>query len=223
MALILNIDTSVESGSVCISRDTEILAFDINENIREHAAWLHPAIQRLLNKTGLKGMDLEALAVSNGPGSYTGLRIGLSAAKGLCYAWKLPLITVGTLEMMACAINKEEADLFCPAIDARRMEIFTAVYDKSMMEIVKPMAMIVDNSSFSNLLSSNVIMFSGNGSKKLQAVLTDDHARFSTESATAVHLSKIAWRNFLQKKFADIAYAEPFYLKEFYTPFSSGN
>ena len=141
MALILNIDTAVESASVCLSKDAEILQLLVNDNRRDHALWLHPAINESITGSGAKTSNLEAIAVTIGPGSYTGLRIGLSAAKGLCYALNIPLITINTLLAMAYSSRDEAGDLFCPMIDARRNEVFTAIYNKVPEEIVKPSAM----------------------------------------------------------------------------------
>lgn len=218
MALILNIDTAVETASVCLSNDAELISLHINDSPKDHAAWLHTAIGKLISEAKLSPNDLQAVAISIGPGSYTGLRIGLSAAKGLCYALNIPLITVGTLKMMAYAVNKEDAQLFCPLIDARRMEVFTAVYDKSLHEIMKPCAMIVTENSFFDLLSLHKIIFFGNGIKKLQHVLSHANAIFRNDTATAANLPHLAYKNFLEGKFSDLAYTEPLYIKEFYSP-----
>lgn len=218
MAILLNIDTAVETASVCLSNDSDLISVAINENQKDHAAWLHTAIQEILQDAGFSVNDLEAIAVSIGPGSYTGLRVGLSAAKGLCYALNIPLISIGTLKIMAHAVNKEEAQLFCPVIDARRMEVFTAVYDRSLHEIVKPCALIVDKNSFADLLASHTIMFCGNGNKKLQSVLSHDNALFSTKVPTAADMPSLAAEYFREKKFFALAYIEPLYIKEFYSP-----
>jgi tRNA threonylcarbamoyladenosine biosynthesis protein TsaB len=218
MALILNIDTAVETASVCLSNDAEMINLSVNDSQKDHAAWLHPSIRKLIQETGRTVNDLQAVAISIGPGSYTGLRIGLSAAKGLCYALNIPLIAVGTLEMMAYAVKKEDAQLLCPLIDARRMEVFTAVYDKSLQEIMKPCAMIIDKNSFEDLLSSHKIIFCGNGRKKLQSILCHINAIFSNNIATAANLSYLARKKFQEGKFSDPAYTEPLYLKEFYSP-----
>jgi tRNA threonylcarbamoyladenosine biosynthesis protein TsaB len=218
MAVLLNIDTAVETASVCLSGDTGVTGLVVNENQKDHAAWLHNAIDGLIQQAGVPITDLEAVAISIGPGSYTGLRIGLAAAKGLCYALNIPLITINTLEMMAHAVKNEPADLFCPLIDARRMEVFTGIYDQSLKEISKPGAMIINKNSFAGLLSSNKIVFCGNGSKKLQTVLSHANAVFSTVAATAADLAPLANANFVKKEFASLSYTEPLYIKEFYSP-----
>ncbi|MDP4265355.1 MAG: tRNA (adenosine(37)-N6)-threonylcarbamoyltransferase complex dimerization subunit type 1 TsaB [Bacteroidota bacterium] len=218
MAILLNIDTALEAASVCLSDDTEVMVMAKNENQKDHAAWLHQAIRELIKKVELDIQSLEAVAVSIGPGSYTGLRIGLSAAKGLCYALNIPLITIGTLEMMALATSRENADLFCPLIDARRMEVFMAVYDRRMTQIIPPASMIVDKNSFADLLSSNKTLFSGSGSKKLQSVLFHANAVFSPKTATVADMLPLTNKFFLEKKFADLAYTEPLYIKGFFSP-----
>jgi tRNA threonylcarbamoyladenosine biosynthesis protein TsaB len=218
MAILLNIDTAVETASVCVSNDSDVIAVAVNENQKDHAAWLHIAIRKILQQAGLSVNDLEGIAVSIGPGSYTGLRIGLSAAKGLCYALSIPLISIDTLKIMAHAVNKEAAELFCPVIDARRMEVFTAVYDKFLNEIIKPRALVIDKNSFSELLTSHKIVFCGTGNKKLQDILFHDNAVFSTTKTTAADMPDLAFELFREKKFASMAYVEPLYLKEFYTP-----
>ena len=218
MAIFLNIDTAVETASVCLSNDTEVIGFAINEKQKDHAAWLHTAVHNLMQDERLRMDYLIAVAISIGPGSYTGLRIGLAAAKGLCYALNIPLITIGTLEMIANATNIETAALICPLIDARRMEVFTAVYDRSLQEIVKPSAMIVDKNSFADILSTNRVIFCGNGIKKLQSVLSHNNAAFSNRIATAANLPQLAYKYFQEKKIAALVYTEPLYIKEFYFP-----
>ena len=217
MALILNIDTAVETASVCLAKDGEVLRLLINENQKDHASWLHVAILETLQDTGYKMPDVQAVAVSIGPGSFTGLRIGLSTAKGLCYAQHIPLIAVGTLEMMAFAAKDEAIDLLCPLIDARRMEVFAAVYNKTLQQIVPPSVMIVDDKSFAELLSSNKILFSGNGRKKLQTLITNNNASFSNTIGNASHLASLSHNRFRNNEFADLAYSQPLYLKEFYS------
>lgn len=216
MAILLHIDTAVDTASVCLSNDENPIKLAVNDNQKDHAAWLHSTIQRLLQEAGMAIKDLDAVAVSIGPGSYTGLRVGLSAAKGLCYALGIPLITPGTLEIMANAVKNKDADLICPLIDARRMEVFTAIYDKSLVEVKKPYAMIINESSFLDVLSSNRVIFCGNGRKKLQTVLSDDNAIFSTDIATAADMCPLSSRYFREKKFSDVAYTEPLYIKEFF-------
>jgi tRNA threonylcarbamoyladenosine biosynthesis protein TsaB len=221
MSLLLNIDTALETASVCLSDDGKVLQFASNSEQKDHAAWLHVAIKQLLNDAGYAPADLKAVAVSIGPGSYTGLRVGLSAAKGFCYALNIPLITVGTLEMMAYAIKGEDGDLLCPLIDARRMEVYSSVYDQQMTELIQPSAMIIDANSFRELLFNRILIFSGSGRKKLQNVLSHPNARFSDTISTAIHLSGIGTGNFRKQKFTDLAYSEPLYIKDFHSTHKS--
>jgi tRNA threonylcarbamoyladenosine biosynthesis protein TsaB len=223
MAILLNIDTALKTASICLSRDAEPIGSAVNENQNDHASWLHNAIITLVKEGGFQMSDLEAIAVSIGPGSYTGLRIGLSAAKGLCYALNIPLIAVSTLKMMAEGIRNEAEELICPLIDARRMEVFTAVYDKSLNEILTPSAMILDNQSFSELLAAHRIHFCGDGSGKFKTIVSHPNATFSPIIGTAVNLPHLAYNYFLEKRFTSIAYSEPVYLKQFHTLFRQGH
>jgi tRNA threonylcarbamoyladenosine biosynthesis protein TsaB len=134
MALILNIDTATETGGICIAEEGKTLAMAVNPEQKDHASWLHPAVEKIMRDAGCGMKDLQAVAVTAGPGSYTGLRVGMAAAKGFCYALGIPLITENTLKVMALAA-KEQAPgdgLLCPMIDARRMEVFTAVYQNDL-------------------------------------------------------------------------------------------
>jgi tRNA threonylcarbamoyladenosine biosynthesis protein TsaB len=218
MSLILNIDTAVDAASVCLEKDDKVLQLFINENQKDHASWLHPSIAEMLHNNRFTMKDIDAIAVSIGPGSYTGLRVGLSTAKGLCYAMNIPLITISTLEMMAIAVKNEADDLICPLIDARRMEVFTAIYDKMLQQLVAPQTMIIDENSFAKLLFSNKILFCGNGCKKLQKIISSPNATFSSTVGNASHLASLSHNRFRKKEFADLAYIEPLYLKEFYSP-----
>lgn len=222
MSLILNIDTAIDKASVCLAKEEEVIGLMMNDDPRDHAAWLHPAIVELLQKNDCPVTKLDAIAVSIGPGSYTGLRVGLSAAKGFCYALNIPLITVNTLEMIAFAVKEEAAgvDLICPMIDARRMEVFTAQYDKTLKEKVSPHAMILDERSLAAILSTNRVLFCGNGSNKARSFLSDPHAFFTITESNASHLAFLSVNRFRKKEFAELAYTEPLYLKEFYTPSS---
>lgn len=217
MSLILNIDTALDVASVCLAKNEKIIDISFNETPKDHAAWLHHAIAELMQKAGYEIKNLEAIAVSIGPGSYTGLRVGLAAAKGFCYALNIPLITVNTLKLIAFAAKDEATQLICPLIDARRMEVFTAIYTKNMEEKISPHSMIIDENSFSSLLLSERVLFCGNGIKKLQPLLTSTNAAFSSKIADASHLAQLSLPLFRQGQFADLAYAEPLYLKEFYT------
>mgnify|MGYP003286351074 FL=1 len=164
--------------------------------------------------------QIDAVAISAGPGSYTGLRVGMAAAKGICYALKKPLITINTLQMMAVAGLEQmgEADWLCPMIDARRMEVFTAVFDKSLNEIVKTAAFILSPDSFVEELDQKRILFFGNGSNKFAALQQHPNAAFQTVAASAKHLPVLAFSKLIQNNFSDLAYTEPLYGKEFFSP-----
>jgi tRNA threonylcarbamoyladenosine biosynthesis protein TsaB len=218
MALILNIDTAVNAASVCLAKDGNILSIAKNENQKDHSSWLHIAIKEVFEKNDLQLNSLDAIAVTEGPGSYTGLRIGMATAKGICYALQKPLITLNTLLVMANAAKNENADLLCPMIDARRMEVFTALYSKTLEPIKQPVAMTVDEKSFDEELVLNTICFFGNGSDKFHQIKNNSRAIFKDLNVDASSMIELAEGRFQQMKFADLAYAEPLYLKEFYTP-----
>ncbi|GAB3016095.1 tRNA (adenosine(37)-N6)-threonylcarbamoyltransferase complex dimerization subunit type 1 TsaB [Niabella terrae] len=215
--VLLNIDTAVDKGSFCLVKDNEILAFEASENRNGLAGWLHDGIDRLMRQTGIQTADLSAVAVSNGPGSYTGLRVGLAAAKGLCYALEIPLICLSTLQVMAAAVAAEAEDLICPMIDARRMEVFTALYEKDLGLYRAPFATLLDAESFSTDLQRRHITFTGNGSQKFKPLISDNpRAAFRQAETDARDMTRLAMAAFDQGAFADVAYGEPFYVKEVY-------
>ena len=230
MALILNIDTGQDTASVSLAVDGAVITAITNETQKDHAAWIHHAIEKLFAETEYNTRDLAAIGISNGPGSYTGLRIGLSTAKGLCYALKIPLIAVGTLEVMALnavqfwgpsADNHMEHELgdvlICPMIDARRMEVFTAVYDIQLNEVVQPQALVLDRTAFASLLERQKILFLGNGSEKFQQIGQHlENAMFKNFPLNPSALATLIYRDFIGNNFAGLAYTEPLYLKEVY-------
>ncbi|MBN8687170.1 MAG: tRNA (adenosine(37)-N6)-threonylcarbamoyltransferase complex dimerization subunit type 1 TsaB [Chitinophagales bacterium] len=217
MAHILNIDTSRETASICLSRDITLLEQRINDNQYDHASWIHTAIADLLQSAGITLQELSAVAVTIGPGSYTGLRVGLATAKGLCYALQLPLITISTLEMMAEAAREQAEELICPMIDARRMEVFAAIYDKNLTIISPPAAIELNNTTYQSFIATHKIVFCGSGSKKFTSFVQSANARFIELPLNSSALIPLAFKRFLKKDFASLAYAEPLYLKEFYT------
>jgi tRNA threonylcarbamoyladenosine biosynthesis protein TsaB len=217
---ILHIDTAVQVASICLSDGEIIVDTRINPAEKESAAWLHVAIQSLLKENKLTPAQLDAVAVSTGPGSYTGLRVGMSAAKGLCYALSIPLISINTLQMMAAGVPKGSTDLLCPMIDARRMEVFTALYNTSLEEVMSPTNMILDETSFATSLQEASITFFGNGSNKAKDVITHPKAFFVTYTATAKDMVMLAAGKFSKGEFSDLAYSEPFYGKDFHSPIS---
>ncbi len=216
MALILNIDTALESASVCISQNGSTISLQKNNDQKDHAAWIHTAIDRLLKDASYKIKQMEAVAVTIGPGSYTGLRVGLSTAKGLCFALNIPLITCNTLKVMALSAEQVPEEYICPMIDARRMEVYTAIFDRKGKEILQSVAMIIGEDSFSQLLKDRSACFFGNGSRKFQSVYKNINATFRDINTDATHLAQMAEQLFAVKEFADLAYSEPLYLKEFH-------
>lgn len=227
MSLILNIDTALDSAYISLAENEKGLGYSINETPRDHASWVQAAINELMKEAGCNIADLKAIGVSIGPGSYTGLRIGLSTAKGLCFALKIPLITINTLEIMAfSALNSDEVKdlnpfspdmLICPMIDARRMEVFTAVYNSSMEEIYEPRSLILDTLTFDEPLKRQKMLFLGNGSLKFQQVCQNANAIFKKLALNPFALPALTYKNFIGNNFATLAYAEPYYLKEFFT------
>lgn len=219
VSFLLYIDTAVETASVCLSRDNVLMAEKVNPSQKDSAAWLHAAINDLLKENNITVQQLKAIAVSAGPGSYTGLRVGMSAAKGLCYALRIPLLTVNTLQQMAASALPQAPELLlCPLIDARRMEVFTAIYNTTLTQVQAPFNLVVEASSFAERLRQNKVLFFGNGSDKTAGVINHPNAIFANITTTAQHMIPIAWHQLLQGQTADLAYAEPFYGKAFYTP-----
>src|SRR3984957_11463448 len=200
MALLLNIDTSTKRAGVCLSQDGKLLTMLENFEQKEHAAWLHVAVQQLMTNTGSRMRDLQAVAVTAGPGSYTGLRVGMAAAKGFCYALGIPLITEDTLRMMAFAASEQlpEADLLCPMIDARRMEVFTAVYSRDMTELLPATAMVIDENSFSEWLSDHRVSFFGEGSDKCKPIIKAAGASFTKPECHVGFLGILSFLRYLQ-------------------------
>lgn len=216
MAYILNIDTAIDIASICISDDDQLVSMAINKNQKDHAAWIQPAIRDLVASSGLSLKDIRAIAVSIGPGSYTGLRIGLSTAKGLCYALNKPLIAVGTLDMMAVAGENKDVDLICPMIDARRMEVFTAVYNKNIEMVIPPAAVILDQHFVADLLNKKRILFFGNGSNKFKYLIHHTNALFDNIEINSSLLIKISNKRLHDSEFNGLAYTQPMYIKNFH-------
>lgn len=216
MTIILGIETSTKICSVAVSRGSELLAFEEEGGDYSHSEKLTVFIQKVLNEAGLTISDVDVVAVSKGPGSYTGLRIGVSVAKGLCYALDIPLISVDTLQAMS--LNPDlSADLYCPMIDARRMEVYTALYDGNNKNVEPISAKIIDEDSFSEVLATNKLIFFGDGSAKCKEILGQhSNAIFSASGLpSAKFVNQIALGKFENKDFEDVAYFEPYYLKDF--------
>lgn len=217
MPLILNIDTALETASICLAQDGTEISTAFNRDQKDHASWLQTAISNLMKEAAFRVNDLNAVAVTMGPGSYTGLRVGLASAKGICYALNIPLIGINTLMLMAHAAKNEDADLLCPMIDARRMEVYTALYTKSLKEIIKPQAIILDKNTFSELFSSNKVLIFGNGSNKFLTLQNHNNAIFKELSYDASNMIPITMEYFTSRQFVSLAYSEPDYLKDFFS------
>lgn len=219
MALILNIDTATEKASICLAQDGKMLALAENVSPKEHATWLHPAVEQMMRDAGYHLRDLDAVAVTSGPGSYTGLRVGMAAAKGFCYALDIPFIAEDTLRTMAFAAKEQQVqtDFLCPMIDARRMEVFTALYRSDMTMVLPSSAMVVDENSYSTWLKDHDLSFFGDGSGKCKPIITSPRAHFIEVNYHAGYLGIIAFLRYLRKEFTGLVYSEPAYTKEFYT------
>jgi tRNA threonylcarbamoyladenosine biosynthesis protein TsaB len=220
--MILQIETATASCSVALAKDGSVLAVkEINErNI--HAEVITLFIEELITTAKIKYNDLDAIAVSCGPGSYTGLRIGVSTAKGLCFAIDKPLIAIETLEAMVHGVigmNKDIAEnmLLCPMIDARRMEVFTSVFTCDGEKVKQTTAEIIDENSFSDLLVGNNVLFFGDGAEKCMPILgVNPNAHFLPGFInSASHLTQKAVEKFKNKDFEDVVFFEPYYLKDF--------
>jgi tRNA threonylcarbamoyladenosine biosynthesis protein TsaB len=219
VALILNIDTALETAGISLVENGKSLFMAENKSQKDHASWLHPAITRLMQEGGFQMTDLGAIGVAAGPGSYTGLRVGMAAAKGLCYALGIPLIAESSLRAMALAALEQGArtDLLCPMIDARRMEVFAAVYQADLVELLPPLALVIDENSFAEFIASHSLSFFGGGSHKCKPLLAATSAVFMDINYHSGYLGILTNLRYLQGEFTDVVYGEPVYTKEFYT------
>lgn len=221
MALILCIETATPVCSVALVKGNDVVALKESTQKNAHSSLLTLLIQDLLAETSLSPHDLNAVAVSKGPGSYTGLRIGVSTAKGFCYGADIPLIAINTLKSMALGIssemkNNDENIFFCPMIDARRMEVYSALFDLSGKQIRETLAEIITAESFSSYLDQRKIVFCGDGASKCKEVINHHNAIFKDDfMPSAAHMATFAAQRFSKGVFEDVAYFEPFYLKDF--------
>lgn len=215
MTYILNIETATKNCSVSLAKDGQtILCKEIAEQGYSHAERLHVFIEEILKETKVKIQELHAVAVSKGPGSYTGLRIGVSTAKGLCYALGIPLIALDTLQVLAHQVSVDNG-IIVPMLDARRMEVYSAVFDKNHQKIKEVQAEILTENSYSEI--SQTVYFIGDCQEKCQTVLTQPNFKFLPEILfpSANQMSQLSYEKFNQNDFEDVAYFEPFYLKDF--------
>lgn len=217
MALILHLETATTNCSVGISKGEELLFLkECNTPDYPHSEQLHPFIKEALEGASLSFSDLDAVAVSKGPGSYTGLRIGVSAAKGICFSQDLPLIAIPTLEALARQVEPQVGELVIPVLDARRMEVYSAVYDHNFREVRETRAEIVEAGSFGEYLGAHNVYFLGSGAQKIQETVVGRNFSFDPSKVpSAAQMVTVAHRKFQASKFEDIAYFEPYYLKDF--------
>ncbi|MBP3432349.1 MAG: tRNA (adenosine(37)-N6)-threonylcarbamoyltransferase complex dimerization subunit type 1 TsaB [Alistipes sp.] len=225
MALILSIETGTDICSVALANDGELMALRESDEGRDHAKKVALFVDELLRETGVQPSDLDAIAVGKGPGSYTGLRIGVSFAKGMCYALNIPLIAIGSLDALT-EVAREDFDAgildiedeewakakLCPLVDARRMEVYAQVFDNEGKALTDVVAEVVTEESFKEWRKDKFVIF-GNGAKKCTELLSD--AIFVEVAPSARGIVRLAEEAFKAEKFEDLAYFEPFYLKEF--------
>ena len=226
MALILSIETGTDICSVALSNDGELMALRESSEGRDHAKNVALFVDELLKETGVQPFDLDAIAVGKGPGSYTGLRIGVSFAKGMCYALNIPLISVGSLDALvqvaredydAGIVDIEDKDwnraTLCPMVDARRMEVYTQLFSTDGASLSDVTAEIVTSETFADVRANGKLVIFGNGAEKCCEVLSD--ALYISITPSARGIVALAEQAFNNNQFEDIAYFEPFYLKDF--------
>jgi len=218
MAYILCLETSTTNCSVALAKDGSIITFREDYDTKySHAERLHQYIDIVMNETGIDFKDLDAVAVSKGPGSYTGLRIGVSAAKGLCYGLGVPLISVDTLYSLALQVTIEEG-FVVPMIDARRMEVYAAIFSENHSQIRLTEAEILSETSYEEYLKKNKVYFIGNGVTKFEEICSHKNAEFIPKKLpSAKQMVTISYSKFLNKDFENVSYFEPYYLKDFVT------
>ena len=217
MALLLNIETSTKNCSVSIAEDGVLISCrEINTGNYSHAEQLHPLILEALEEASVTLSQVEAIAVGKGPGSYTGLRIGVSAAKGLCFSKDIPLVSLNSLEVLANAVESEDQAFIVPMIDARRMEVYSAVFDAKKNLVRETQAEIINSDSFHRLLEKSKVYFLGDGAEKCKEIIKHPNAIFiGNKFPSAKQMTKLTYEKYLRKEVEDVAYFEPFYLKDF--------
>ena len=221
MSCILNIETSTETCSVAVAQDGGIIFEKINNEPNSHTKYLAKFVEEALSFAESHAIPLDAVAVSSGPGSYTGLRIGVSTAKGICYGKNVPLIAIPTLKLLCVKpllsddIEDENA-LLCPMIDARRMEAYTAIYDRALREVREVKAEVIDATTYNEWLDKGLVYFFGNGAEKCKGIINHPNARFIDNVVpTAKSMLPLAELAIAKGQYEDVAYFVPFYLKDF--------
>jgi len=216
MSIILNIETATKNCSVSLAKKGQVIAIkELNNGNYSHAEVLHPFIVEVLKEANLKINQIDAVAVSKGPGSYTGLRIGVSAAKGICFAINKPLIAIETLTSLAQTISIKTG-VIIPMIDARRMEAYTAVFNADYQQLRNTQADIIDATSYQEYLEKGLVYFLGDGAAKCKEMITHKNAVFVDDKfPSAKEMSAFSYAKYQQKDIENVAYFEPFYLKDF--------
>ena len=227
MARILLIDTSTAVLSVGLALDGTVVQERVCTEARQQASLTAPLVKEVLDAQGMGVKDCDAICVGSGPGSYTGLRVGVSTAKGLAFGAGKPLIAIGTLDILAQSVIPSEVEgspsFISPMIDARRMEVYTAVYSPSGEKLTPIQALVVEEGSFAEQLSAGPVLFVGDGALKCREVITHPNAQFREAAPLARYMAPLAQRAFDQGRFEDLAYFEPFYLKDFVATVSKKN
>ena len=216
MSIILNIETATKNCSVSLAENGQVLAIkELNNGNYSHAEVLHPFIVDVLKEANLTAKDIDAVAVSKGPGSYTGLRIGVSAAKGLCFAFDKPLISIDTLKSLSHAISIDEGFII-PMIDARRMEVYAGVFNENHLKVREIEAEIIEENSFSEYLETNKVYFLGDGAHKCKELITHKNAVFIDDKyPSAKEMAQLSFDKYKKNDIENVAYFEPYYLKDF--------
>ena len=217
MAIILAIETTTKNCSVALFNNEDLVQLkEQNSEDYSHAEQLTLFIEEVVRRANITYNEINAIALSKGPGSYTGLRIGTSTAKGLCYSLDIPLISISTLKAMALGISEvQQFELLCPMIDAKRMEVFAAIYDKNNKEVREVRADIVDKETYAEYFNKSVLFF-GDGAIKCKEIINNTNAKFIEGIyPSAKDLGALSYQKFANKNFEDIAYFEPYYLKDF--------
>jgi tRNA threonylcarbamoyladenosine biosynthesis protein TsaB len=216
LAIILNIETATKNCSVSVAKDGETVALkELNDGGYSHAEKLHEFIKEVVLEAGIELSDLKAIAVSKGPGSYTGLRIGVSAAKGLCFALNIPLISVNTLQSLSQTISIK-AGYIIPLLDARRMEVYSSVYNEKYENCREVLAEIITENSFETYLEKDKVYFLGDGAEKCKEFIQHPNAVFMDDKfPSAKEMCMLSYVKYKKNDIEDVAYFEPFYLKDF--------
>lgn len=223
MALILTIDTANTKALVGLFKEGILLRELVNDAQRDHAAFLQVAIKEIFTAENIQSSDLDYIISTSGPGSYTGLRVGMASAKGLAYALDIPLILLNTLDVMALAAIEEYSNQshdywYCPMIEAKRADVFLEIVNHDFSEyLIHSQPFTLDSDSFRDILSSQKIIFSGSGATKAKEFIKKDNAIFSEVAYSSKHLLELGKDKIEKKEFADVAYSEPNYYKEFYS------